>query len=324
MFKKTSVDQYPKLFPETEEGISTVIETIVDAYNSQINYMYGGANVENPDAFYLSGGRHAEMHLSLISLDNVGSQPLLFFAVKSSKDHNTILFHDLRKPTQNYQFNQQSGPASELKFILQNNWINGLKSQDLTFLRESIITTFVSKSNPIDTEIDSLQRIGKTWAENEYKAVQKQLDTETGFPLTFSQQRFYVDKYNFPEIASSVNNEEFHYELSESLWAYENAHWFLCAAGLGTTLETLIQIAVNKHPELFPKNFSKAPTAKDYWPLLKKPPFNMSEKQKRLYDAAFNIRNSVDHATTGRTSKEVCDYLMTSIRTFYNDYYLKA
>ena len=78
-------------------------------------------------------------------------------------------------------------------------------------------------------------------------------------------------------ITSSMTN------LINVFFAYEHEKWFLCAAGLGSCLEHLMEkVIINYNKNGYPllKRLGKDPTLRDYLNIFRKEPINLEPRQE--------------------------------------------
>ncbi|NGY80546.1 hypothetical protein F6Y02_41570 (plasmid) [Bacillus megaterium] len=96
----------------------------------------------------------------------------------------------------------------------------------------------------------------------------------------------------------------------------------MCAAGLGSVLEHLLYLAIEKHvPEKDIKTNENS-TASEYIGQLKKSPFNINKRDVSHLKNIFAYRNSVSHFNKGFFSKEMCDHLLSGIKIAFDKYYM--
>lgn len=125
----------------------------------------------------------------------------------------------------------------------------------------------------------------------------------------------------------TLDDNQFNDEFNQCLFAYEHEKWFLCAAGLGSCLEHLMEkVIINYNKNGYPllKRLGKDPTLRDYLNIFRKEPINLEPRQETYIKMLFMARNSVDHHNTGYTSKNICDSLLDGIRNIFNDYYSQS
>lgn len=168
----------------------------------------------------------------------------------------------------------------------------------------------------------------KKWVDTEYSSslndLKKSNYTE---PFPTLGKKLFVDRYHFDEMLKTLDDNQFNDEFNQCLFAYEHEKWFLCAAGLGSCLEHLMEkVIINYNKNGYPllKSLSKDPTLKDYLNVFRKEPINLEPRQETYIKMLFMARNSVDHHNTGYTSKNICDSLLDGIRNIFNDYYSQS
>ena len=92
--------------------------------------------------------------------------------------------------------------------------------------------------------------------------------------MKFNQLRIHKEMYNFVEMIKEIKNDQLKLELEECLEAYENERFFVCAAGLGSVLEHLLFLAINKHVAEADIKTNENSTASDYIGQLKSTVFH--------------------------------------------------
>ncbi|MDO0920469.1 MULTISPECIES: hypothetical protein [unclassified Enterococcus] len=140
--------------------------------------------------------------------------------------------------------------------------------------------------------------------------------------LNFNESIIRAKRYNFEEMLTEINNEQFTIEFDECLYAYNNEKWFVCAAGLGGILEHLLYLILEKN-NMIDNNFPDDATAKVYIEYLSRKPINLRKREKTHLRSLFLIRNSVSHYNQGFTSKDQCMSLLNGIKNVFNNYYRK-
>lgn len=226
--------------------------------------------------------------------------------------------------TKQYTFGNilDSSVTKRLSWIVENglltsSFINRICTYSLTYFYSDFTEDYAKESIINDWS--------KAWVDNEYKATLGSLKKATPiqqFPT--SNQKFFVDRYHFDEMLKTLDDDQFTDEFNQCLFAYEHEKWFLCAAGLGSCLEHLMEkiiINYNKKGYKTLRNLGKDPTFKDYLTIFRKPPINMEPRQETYIKMLSMARNSVDHHNTGYTQKNICDSLLDGIRNVFNDYY---
>lgn len=297
---------------------SELLSTMRGWYLDELKYIGIDPVGYDSQPFFWAQDRPITIYILFVSMDSYGLTRLLCFAKRNNEEKSVLNVLNMIDKTSVFAFTHQTTDEQKVHYLLDNHLL------DLTDPNEIITNSVLGVLNfdPTVLSLDSLKILINKWVDDEYSNSKIKLNKQTTQSYTFSEQTFYIDKYNFPTIMNSINSDEFNTELSECLKAYENEWWFICATGLGTCLETLMALTIEKHGVEKPKYWPNDPTAHDYLAILKKAPTNMTDRDKTRYSAAFMLRNSVDHHNTGRTAKQTCDMLMTSITSFYNEYYL--
>ncbi|WP_164960365.1 hypothetical protein [Limosilactobacillus reuteri] len=258
------------------------------------------------------------------SINDITSKGCIVFAEINSSSCNKLFHMNLIDETSNHDF----GEISPVKIDKKLAWLaqHGFISQDLI---NNIITASLHFTYGDINRKYTLNELHKEWAkrwvDKEYTETQKILQKKNileTFPT--SNQKFFVDRYHFDEMLNTLDDNQFTDEFNQCLFAYENRKWFLCATGLGTCLEHLMEKIIINYNNKGYKTLSrlgKDPTFKDYLIIFRKPPINMEPRQETYIKMLSMARNSVDNHNTGYTKKNICDALLDGIRNIFNDYY---
>ncbi|WP_142400227.1 hypothetical protein [Mammaliicoccus vitulinus] len=163
---------------------------------------------------------------------------------------------------------------------------------------------------------------GQYLFEQEYrKNMLPQMQNKTNI-VEFNISRIHKELYDFEQMISIINNKQFTIELNECLEVYEQEKYFVAAAGLGSVLEHLLYLSIEKHtPTDFIKTHENS-TASEYIAQLKKEPFNINKRDATALKGYFNYRNSVSHFNKGYFSKNMCDQILNGIKICFDRYYL--
>lgn len=155
--------------------------------------------------------------------------------------------------------------------------------------------------------------------------MRKTIDTLISTPASltdFNKMTLRAKRYNFEEMLQTINNKQFEIEFDECLYCYNNQKWFVCAAGLGSILEHLLYLILEKN-KMIDSNFPDDATAKIYIEYMSRKPISIKKRERTNLKTLFLIRNSVSHYNQGFTSKQQCAFLMDGIKDVFNNYYVK-
>ncbi|WP_277584991.1 hypothetical protein [Psychrobacillus antarcticus] len=167
-----------------------------------------------------------------------------------------------------------------------------------------------------------VSEVGGFLFKNEFQSNFRPLLTNPFESMKFNQLRIHKEMYNFIEMIKEIKDDQFKLELEECLEAYENEKFFVCAAGLGSVLEHLLFLAINKHVAEADVKTNENSTASDYIGQLKKEPFFMDRRQSNYLKVVFAMRNSVSHFNKGIFNKDMCDQLLAGIKHSFDTYYM--
>lgn len=238
-----------------------------------------------------------------IGKKTIGESDILFFATRSSK--NEIKIIDAVESTSTGEFYRYN-TLSKISYLITSKII-----PDIT---EYLISSSVNN-------YPSPDRWAIEWANNELSSI----DSLTKSPselFEFNKSIIRAKRYNFENMLLSINNTQFSMEFDECIFAYNNQKWFICAAGLGSILEHLLYLILEKN-NLIDNTFPDDPTAKIYLEYLSRQPIKISKRDKTYIRTLFLTRNSISHFNQGFTSKDQCNHLMSGIKEVFHNFYIK-
>lgn len=255
----------------------------------------------------------------------------LYFAVKNNDKKNKLVQMDLINETKNPDFFRifYGSPRDKLSWLHSHNLLNGVI--DSKIIGSSVTFSYRKIENGVNFICDDWAR---SWVASEYDATRAVEEKPTPVqPFPKNNQKFFIDRYHFDDMLTTLSDSQFTDEFNQCLFAYEHEKWFLCAVGLGSCLEHLMLIILTNYDNngyrnekgdgLF-RGFPKNPTAKDYVLWFKKDPIAITSREATYINSVFTLRNSVDHHNTGKTQKKSCDFLLNGISSIYNDYYANS
>lgn len=255
-----------------------------------------------------------------------------FFSFTSKKlDLNIVYYLNDEKDVKLITFfskSENTGTINIYDVIDQKFSFEILNSSERVFISELINKGIVDIDPQKIIESGILEtggvvyEVGKYLFKKEYRENWKpQLKTPVE-KLNFNSLRIHKEIYEFEDMIDNINNLQFTLELEECLDAYENEKFFLCATGLGSVLEHLLYLAIEKHVEEKDIKTNENSTASEYIGQLKKAPFEISKREVSHLKNIFAYRNSVSHYNKGIFSKEMCDHLLNGIKTSFDNYYM--
>lgn len=288
---------------------SEIFSLIKKGYIDKIRFIFGTNVVPEKEKSRFSFIENKNIELNLCLYTWRKSKWYLFFANRSTQNKPKLNIYDFQNQTNNYDF-EKLNSRQRVAWLIDNDLLK-LNSHD-------IISSSIQTNIPI-TKKDFLN-FGENWADQEYEQTNTVLQKRTPIEnFSISNQKFFIDRYHFDDMLSSINDDQFTDEFNQCLFAYNHEKWFLCATGLGSCLEHLMYIIIANYGDF--KNLGKNPTFKDYIAKFKQPPISISSRQATFISLLFMARNSVDHHNTGNTQKNICDLLLDGISDIYNDYY---
>ncbi|MCH5379868.1 hypothetical protein [Limosilactobacillus reuteri] len=292
---------------------------------------YYGITGKDLSRFAWAEDRNVNLYFLEVFVDlinDITSKGCIVFAEINRSSCCDKLFHmNLIEETSNHNFGEISPVKINKKLawlaqhgFISRNLINNIITASLYFTYGDINRKYI---------LNELRKEWvKKWVDKEYTVTQKILQKKNileTFPT--SSQKFFVDRYHFDEMLKTLDDNQFTDEFNQCLFAYEHEKWFLCAAGLGSCLEHLMEkVIINYNKNGYPllKRLGKDPTLRDYLNIFRKEPINLEPRQETYIKMLFMARNSVDHHNTGYTSKNICDSLLDGIRNIFNDYYSQS
>lgn len=237
---------------------------------------------------------------------NLGKSPIVFATKRMSEK---IIVYDAIDKTSNFLIRNKHSASEVLSELFNKDFFS--------FDSEEIL-------------VSSLYYVGlgvkyKLFADNfvqqEYNSAVKELLIQPIQLAKFNEVRIHMDLYNFEEMLIILNNNQFQTELLECIEAYNNQNFFVAAAGLGSVLEHLLYLILEKN-NLIDRHFPRDPTFKDYISYMKKEPINLDHRGKTFIDSVFMHRNAISHYNTGFASKSTCDQMLQGIKNIFDNYYL--
>jgi hypothetical protein len=286
----------------TPEQIEETYEILYQNYMAYIDQL--GNRPDNMNDYFSWTSKKLDINIVYFKKDSEVKE--IFFFSKSEKT-GTILFHDLI---------QQSIVYEVLRLDVRSFVSDLIQKGKINKEPEKIIdVSFFSVGHV-------LREVGRYLFEWEYDCNWKPQLKTVFERVSFNTLRIHKDIYNFGEMIKTIDNDQFTLELEECLDAYENEKFFVCAAGLGSVLEHLLYLAIEKHvpeKEIFTNENS---TASEYISQIKKAPFNITKRDASHLKGVFAYRNSVSHFNKGIFSKEMCDHLLGGIKQCFDNHYM--
>lgn len=292
-------------------------EKLNDISKKDLNEIYDELHKDYVDAYQSLGSKpdNVDDYFSWLSYDldihlvyyKENEEVKTIFFLSKAINNGEILIHDLIKESISYEI---------------------LKLQTRDFVSE-LITAEMLKINPEDILDLSffmaghvVSQIGEVFFEREYKGNFMPQLKPVFKSLEFNNLKIHKNIYNFNEIITMIDNKQFIMEFKECMDAYQEEKFFVAAAGLGSVLEHLLFLAIEKHVPEDEIKTNENSTASEYIGQLKKPPFNLSKRDVTNLKGTFAFRNSVSHFNKGYFSKDMCDQLLNGIKICFDRYYM--
>lgn len=290
-----------------------LLKEIKEYYQERLDYYQ--VNGKELSRFSWAENKKVELHVFLTSNDDYfNPNDLIFFAVPSQSDN--LNFKNIFDETNNNPSFEQLNRREKISWLVSNNYLH-LKDRII----KSSINFGLPNYNTIPTYL--LKKWAHDWVDNEYRETSLSLSSATklqSFPTT--NKKFFVDRYHFNDMLSTISDDQFTDEFNQCLFAYEHEKWFLCAAGLGSCLEHLMLLTLMNYSKQ--GSLGRNPTAKDYLKAFEKEPISIDSRQQTFIDTLFRVRNSVDHHNSGHTQKNLCDMLLDGVSDIFNDYFIPS
>lgn len=295
------------------------LKLIKQDYLNEVKSMYLSDD-EQRFFSWLSGP--AKIHVIFVQSPDKRFSELISFARKARIDEpNDSIVADVLTISEkdSYQFFQKWTSDTKLKYVVTK--INDCPELTISNSSDSVLPGFSAKKN-----YWLLYDMGSRWAKKEYNAAKSNVK-KTGFELEASLLKFndsglHANKYALQEIIDTINNPQFVEELSECLKAYELPLFYVCAAGLGGIIESILSFSIGQY-HIKRKDLPKDPTAYDYLQALSRNGL-IGERQLKYLQSTFMLRNSVSHYNTGAVTSELCDRMMNTIQAIFKSIFLPS
>ncbi|MEE3957845.1 hypothetical protein ACFVXR_17450 [Bacillus thuringiensis] len=273
-------------------------------YENYIDYIEGlGKKTANINDYFSWTSK--KLDINIIYYKKGKEDYGIFFFSKTDK-LGTIILHDFTQQKIPYEIVSLNA-HSIISYLIQEGKIN--------VNPEAIIDEGVFFAGDI-------RKLGKRLFEREYDHNWKPQLSTAFEKISFNTLKIHKEIYEFAEMIKIINNDQFTLELEECIDAYENEKFFVCAAGLGSVLEHLLYLSIEKHVSEDAIKTNENSTAGEYIGQLKKEPFKINKRDVSHLKNIFAYRNSVSHFNKGIFSKEMCDHLLGGIKTAFDKYYL--
>lgn len=286
----------------TQKQIEETYELLYKNYMEYIEQL--GKKPDNMNDYFSWTSKKLDINIAYFKKDNVVKS--IFFFSKSEK-LGTIALHDFTQEKITYEI-LSLDVRSFISALIQYGKLN------------------VNPADIIDAGIFSeghiLEEVGKYLFAWEYDRNWKPQLSSAFEKVSFNTLKIHKEIYEFAEMTRTINNDQFTLELEECIDAYESEKFFVCAAGLGSVLEHLLYLSIEKHVPEEDIKTNENSTASEYIGQLKKEPFKINKRDVSHLKNIFAYRNSVSHFNKGIFSKEMCDHLLGGIKAAFDKYYM--
>lgn len=249
-------------------------------------------------------------HVTIYFIDDTKSG-VAFATNKPNQDKDNIKLIDLRKETDTLEFNKMFSFDKKLAYFKHYNLFQ-LNSEEKIILAST-------KSIPmgIDDFITS-------WVAKEYEVANHSLSLPA-LDLSFiDENTIHQSKFQFREMLSNIDDDQFKAEFSEFLFGYNNEKFFLAASAMGSIIEHLLFIILQNYGDERLIG-SRRPTADKYLKAMERQQhFNFTDRDSTFIDNIFQTRNSISHYNSGYVLKSQCDMMLMGLNSIYRRFYLPS
>ncbi|RRG06410.1 MAG: hypothetical protein DUD28_03060 [Lactobacillus sp.] len=287
-----------------EETEAVVLATLRKAYETEIDRMH--IDADNDKVFFSWLAQPMTVYFLFIpqSVSNA-MQGILCFAVNSN--NNNVKLIDYKGKIEEYAFKKYDA-KKQLSFLINQKLLDVQPESICAIIRAGIQTNLVS--------------IGETWAQDEYKRAGSHFKKPVIETLNFNELGLHAAKYEFNTVIQEIADQQFTAELNECLSAFEHEFYYVCAAGLGGVLESILYFSLDNY-KLIDRSFPKDPTIFDFIRILKSNKI-INRRDENYIKSNFLIRNSVSHHNSGFTNVSQCQTMMLGVRNLFSTVYLPS
>lgn len=249
-------------------------------------------------------------HVTIYFIGDVNSG-VAFATNRSNQDKDNIKLIDLRKETDTLEFNKMFSFDNKLAYFKHYNLFQLDPNEKI------ILPSAISMPMGIDNFITS-------WVANEYE-VANHLLSLPALKLNFvDENSIHQSKFQFREMLSNIDDEQFKAEFSEFLFGYNNEKFFLAASAMGSIIEHLLFIILQNYGDERLIG-TRRPTADKYLKAMERQQhFNFSDRDSTFIDNIFQTRNSISHYNSGYVLKSQCDMMLMGLNSIYRRFYLPS
>lgn len=251
-----------------------------------------------------------EFPVTIYFIEDV-STGFAFAAYVDGQEKDSFKYFDFTKETDTLDYKTRTTGKKKIQY-LQNQGLLVLDENEKV-LEQSIAAMFLTAQNFIDQ-----------WIIGEYYKVNKELSKEAKDLVYIDSSTIHQSKFQFREMLTNINDEQFKAEFSEFLFGYNNKQFFLAASAMGSIIEHLMFLILDNYDEAKLLG-NRRPTAKNYLSAFEKSKYiQFNDRDSSYFDNIFQTRNSFSHFNTGYALKSQCDMMLLGLTSLYKRFYLPS
>ena len=228
-----------------------------------------------------------------------------------SQEKDSSKYFDFTKETDALDYKTRTTGKKKIQY-LKNQGVLMLDENE-KILEQSITDVFLTAQNFIDQ-----------WIIGEYRKANKELSKEAKNLVYVDPSTIHQSKFQFRELLTNINDEQFKAEFSEFLFGYNNEKFFLAASAMGSIIEHLLFIILQNYGDERLIG-TRRPTADKYLKAMERQQhFNFTDRDSTFIDNIFQTRNSISHYNSGYVLKSQCDMMLMGLNSIYRRFYLSS
>lgn len=236
---------------------------------------------------------------------------MIFATTHKNQSKDNIRIINLKEQTDNLQFKKMYSFDKKIAYF---------KKYDL-FKLDSSERILKGSAKSI---IISLKSFVTKWIENEYSLANDTLKLPAINLSYINENNIQQSKFQFREMLSNIDDDQFKAEFSEFLFGYNNEKFFLAASAMGSIIEHLIFIILSNYGD---QNLigSRHPQERHYLSAMERQNhFRFTDRDSTFIDNIFQTRNSISHYNSGYVLKSQCDMMLMGLNSIYRRFYLPS
>lgn len=233
------------------------------------------------------------------------------FVTPTSQEKDDLKIINLKSQTDNLEFKRLYSAEQKLAYFSKYNLFR--LSPEEKILQSSL------KNIPMD-----ISGFIEAWVQHEYSKTNQQLSLPA-FRISYvDESRLHQSKFQFREMLSNIDDEQFKTEFSEFLFGYNNEKFFLAASALGSIIEHLLFIILKNYGDERLIG-TRRPTADKYLKAMERQQhFDFTDRDSTFIDNIFQTRNSISHYNSGYVLKSQCDMMLMGLNSIYRRFYVPS